>query len=88
MFGILSFLMLWPYRYDQRKGKKRSLIAIILLTGVVFGGVTELLQAYVFVGRHGNIFDFFANAAGTMTGMILFSLFMQKNIKNKKAHTE
>lgn len=88
MFGILSFLMLWPYRHDQRKGKKGSLIVIILLTGVVFGAVTELLQAYVFVGRHGNIFDFFANATGTMTGMVLFSLFMQKKHKNKKAHTE
>ncbi len=84
LFGILSFLMLWSNRQQYFESKKRSLISFVLISGTFYGGLTEILQAFVFVGRHGNIFDFFANMTGTFSGFVLFVLIIQKNNQNRK----
>jgi VanZ family protein len=84
LFGILSFLMLWSNRQQYFESKKRSLISFVLISGTIYGGLTEILQAFVFVGRHGNIFDFFANMTGTFSGFVLFVLIIQKNNQNRK----
>lgn len=84
LFGILSFLMLWSNRQQYFESKKRSLISFVLISGTIYGGLTEILQAFVFVGRHGNIFDFFANMTGTFSGFALFVLIIQKNNQNRK----
>jgi VanZ family protein len=88
MFGTLSFLMLWSNRKQYFTPHKRYYTTIVLLSGVAYGGFTELMQAYVFVRRDGNIYDFLANMAGTFLGFLFFMLLTRKKRKNKNAHSE
>jgi VanZ family protein len=50
----------------------------------LYGGLTEILQAKVFVGRDGSVFDFLANTIGSVIGIVIFMLFIRKN-KNENA---
>jgi len=84
LFGILSFLILWSNRQQYFESKKRSLVSFVLISGILYGGLTEFLQAFVFIGRNGNIFDFFANMTGTFSGFVLFVLFTQKKYQKRK----
>lgn len=88
MFGTLSFLMLWSNRKQYFTAHKRYFTAIVLLSGIAYGGFTELMQAYVFVGRYGSIYDFLANMAGTFLGFLFFVLLTRKKRKNKNAYAE
>jgi VanZ family protein len=81
IFGVFSFLVMHGSRAQYFKGNHRYVIVITLLTGIAYGGLTELLQYYVFIGRHGNYFDFYANVAGTISGVALFMLLNRKNKK-------
>jgi VanZ family protein len=52
-----------------------------------YSGFTELMQAYVFVGRYGSVFDFLANIIGSIIGISLFLLMMRKNKRGSKSFT-
>lgn len=79
MFGTFTFLVLWGYRTAYRiPAKRKRLIFISLLAGLVYGGLTEVLQNEIFVRRDGNIYDFMANTLGGGLGILLFHLFYRK----------
>lgn len=85
MFGIFTFLLFFGNRAYFLKGNQRSLSVLFIGTGIAFGGLTELLQAFVFVGRDGNYYDFFANTAGTFAGTLLFQLLLTKKLKKRNS---
>ncbi|MFA8449080.1 MAG: VanZ family protein [Bacteroidales bacterium] len=77
MFGGLSFFLLSGLSRQYQLTKFRWSFAIVcVLISIVYGGVTELLQAYVFVGRDGNIFDFLANVLGAILGSLAYGLYL------------
>jgi len=81
IFGILSYLILFGNRQQYLKYKNRSYYIIIaVLLSAVYGLITELLQYYVFIGRNANIFDFYANAIGAISGGMAYYL---QHFKNK-----
>ena len=83
MFTGLSFLTIWGYRkeYCERdKAYRVNLQLIVLLTTVTYGGITELLQAYIFNGRYGSIFDFMADVIGCILGIFIFKLVFRKKM--------
>ncbi|MDP3446315.1 MAG: VanZ family protein [Ignavibacteria bacterium] len=82
IFGVFTFLVLYGNRTQYFGSKKRFTIVLAALTGIAYGGITELLQYYLFVGRDGNIFDFLANVAGCFSGIGIFMLFFRKKVKN------
>lgn len=85
VFGVFTFLLLWGYRAQYSNSKHRSkLVWLIIILGVLYGGLTEILQANVFVGRDGSVFDFLANTIGSIIGIVIFMLFARKN-KNENA---
>lgn len=85
IFGLFTFLLLWGYRAQYRASKHRSkFVWLIIILGVLYGGITEILQAKVFVGRDGSVFDFLANTIGSIIGIVIFMLFVRKN-KNENA---
>ena len=49
---------------------------------LAYGLLTEVLQAHVFIGRHGNAFDFMADSIGALLGWIAFMLYRGKKINN------
>lgn len=84
LFGGQSFLILYAYR-DKLSDKKILIkIAIVaIVVGVVYGLLTEILQAYVFVGRNGNVYDFIADLLGALIGFLAFYLlYIKKTNRN------
>lgn len=88
MFGTLAFLIPFGYRYDyiQRDiayGKR--LLWLSLLIAAAYGGLTELLQRYVFIGRSGSLYDFYADVIGCVLGVFIFKMSYRKKMKKNRA---
>ena len=84
LFAILSFLLLWGYRklfFDVNYPHRRRLFFIISLISILYGGLTELLQKYLFINRYGSLYDFIADTIGCVIGIIIFHFLVQKKIK-------
>ncbi|MEE4259214.1 MAG: VanZ family protein [Bacteroidales bacterium] len=80
IFGILSYLLLYGNRSQYLKSKHRSyLVFTVVLISATYGLITELLQYFVFVGRSGNAFDFYANILGALVGGVAYFLQHAKN---------
>ena len=86
MFGVFAFFIMFGYRKEyceKEKAYRIKLQWITLLTVTVYGAITELLQYYVFIGRSGNKYDFFADVIGCVLGIFAFKIiFRKKMIKN------
>ena len=83
MFGVLAFFIIFGYRkeYCEREKPYRVKLQLItLLIVAVYGALTELLQKYVFIGRSGNIYDFFADVIGCLLGIFVFKIIFSKKI--------
>ena len=72
MYGILSFLLFIPF-YEQYLNnlKRLKLKVLIVLFGISFGGIMEILQENIFINRSGNWIDFYANTVGAILGVLL-----------------
>ena len=84
LFAILSFLLLWGYRklfFDVTYPHRRRLFFIISLISILYGGLTELLQKYLFINRYCSLYDFIADTIGCVIGIIIFHFLVQKKIK-------
>ena len=53
-------------------------LILLLLIGIMFGAITEILQAKVFVNRHGSVYDFLANIIGCLVGLAIYSYKVKK----------
>ncbi len=85
MFGSFTYLILWGLRSTYKDTTKRKrLILFTIVLGTVYGGVTEILQRELFVGRDGNIFDFLANTLGGIIGILLFHMQYRKKTSQFK----
>ena len=86
MFGVFAFLVIFGYRkeYCERgKAYRIKLQLITLLVSMSYAALTEILQRYVFIGRCGSIYDFFADVIGCVLGIFIFKIiFRKKMIKN------
>ena len=70
---ILVFLLWFAISPDRKVNWRRAAVWWILLVMVWYGAFDEWLQTRV--GRNGDVADFLADLAGTLTGLILFSFF-------------
>jgi len=70
---LLVFLLWFAIRPGKRVNWRKAAVWWILFVAVWYGVIDELLQGYV--GRSCDIMDFFANLAGALTGLILFTFF-------------
>lgn len=79
IFGIQVILILYGVGVQFLNAKKRYVINwIIVLSTLLFAMLTEVLQAYVFIGRHGNVYDFLADAVGVGIGFLAYYLLILK----------
>lgn len=49
-----------------------------LLIGILFSGITEIMQGFIFIQRSADLMDYLANSAGVLGGWWFFRLFIQK----------
>ncbi len=84
MFSIFVLLLNIGFKKQYTSAKQRFIyIVVSLLIGLIFSGLTEILQRFIFVGRNGNIYDFAANSAGCFLGVLFFYVFFRKYFKKK-----
>ncbi len=86
MFACFAFSVIVGYRKEfceSGKSYRIKLQWVTLLIAISYGALTEVLQAYVFKGRCGSIYDFFADVIGCVLGIFVFKIiFRKKMIKN------
>jgi VanZ family protein len=71
---ILTFLLWSVVSGDRKVNWRRAVPWLVLFVILVYGILDEWLQGYV-AGRSCDVRDFFVDVAGTLTGLILFSVF-------------
>ncbi len=85
IFMVQVFLVLLAYNKQYLLGYKRLFYTwsiVIIIT--VFALLTEVLQAYVFIGRDGNVYDFVADFAGVLVGLLAYNLCNKKKFAKHK----
>jgi VanZ family protein len=88
IFLVLTVLMLYGAPPRQSAAPGPFWLAFISIgTGVVFGGLTELLQAYIFVWRQASVYDFIADAAGSIAGYVLYKQVLIKHFGKYMNHS-
>ncbi|MBI9036706.1 MAG: VanZ family protein [Bacteroidales bacterium] len=86
MFAVLVFLfMIANSKQYNYRNKRYYYIIGSLFISIFLGALTEILQKFVFIGRHANIYDFYANTLGCFLGIILFFIVQKKIIKKIKS---
>ena len=86
MFAVFAFSIVFGYRkeYCERdKAYRLRLLLITLLISITYGALTEILQTHLFRGRHGNIYDFFADVIGCLLGIFIFTIIFRKKMIKK-----
>ena len=80
---MMFFAMAFAYHIDFRRGKKpvdeARLMGWIFVSLSAFGGLIELAQWKMRMGRSGDWYDLLADIAGTVYGIILAWLISAKN---------
>jgi len=86
MFAVLVLLfMIANTKQFNYKNKRYYYIISSLFFSIFLGALTEILQKFVFIGRHANVYDFLANTLGCFLGIILFFIVQKKIIKKNKS---
>ncbi len=80
---MMFFAMAFAYHFDFRRGKKpvdeARLMGWIFVSLSAFGGLIELAQWNMRMGRSGDWYDLLADIAGAVYGIILAWLISAKN---------
>lgn len=83
IFGVQAFLLLTAFLEQDLSSQNRFVFRSIILSGTIFFALlTEVLQAYVFIGRNGNVYDFIADVAGVGVGFLAYILLNKKKKAN------
>lgn len=83
IFGVQAFLLLTAFHEQDLSSQNRFVFRSIILSGTIFFALlTEVLQAYVFIGRNGNVYDFIADVAGVGVGFLAYILLNKKKKAN------
>ena len=79
MYAVFVGLTLIGLKKHYREEPlKKHHYYVILGIGIAFGGITEVLQDHVFIGRDGNFFDFYADIFGCLIGLIVYLVYQRK----------
>ena len=88
MFAGFAFAMIWGYRkpfVEKGSTYRVKAIFIAILIGITYGVLTEIMQETLIPGRTGSVYDWIADATGSVFGAIL-ALFLfrgRNNLKNE-----
>ena len=86
MFAVFAFMVIFGYRKEYCEKEKTYRIKlqwITLAVTILYGALTEIMQAYIFRGRYGSLYDFLADVIGCILGVFFFKIiFRKKMIKN------
>ena len=82
-FALLTFLILSGSLQQYLDSQRRYLYVVVAVGfSLAYGLLTEVLQTHVWIGRHGNAYDFIADGIGAFAGWLAFVIMYGKKIKN------
>jgi len=70
LFAPFSFL--WISYFSRKFNSIKWSVILVVILGMFYATVTELLQVYVFIGRSGNFPDAIADFIGAIIGITYF----------------
>lgn len=75
MFAVLGWFLLHALG-SEVKGR----VAWTLLLGAAYGGLIEVYQAVMPIGRSGDVIDGFADAIGILLAVVVFQVFRRRSV--------
>jgi len=75
VFAVLGTLMVFGAKRSAKTQLTRNTILIIILLGVFYGALTELLQGWLFPTRYMSLSDFIADGLGAILGTVFAFLY-------------
>lgn len=84
MYFVLSAAFCYDSREKMRRHKYMSPMLKCIGMASILGILTELGQEYLTDYRSGDIYDFFADAAGSILGAISATYMLRRNKTNRK----
>ena len=88
MYLGFAFITLWGYRKPYQENgdtyRKKSLW-IVLAISIAFGALTEVMQETLIPTRTGSIYDWIADAIGSIFGVTIYYFFhrSRNNLQNQ-----
>ena len=88
MFAGFSFITVWGYRQPfQERGEayRKKLLWVVIVIGIVYGALTEVMQEAFIPLRYGSVYDWIADLLGSIIGAIIVYFFLRdrNNLKNE-----
>lgn len=85
MFAVLAFLLVRSWKFHNSNVKIKSLVFIVIIC-LLYGGLMEYLQSLSNGRRDGDVLDWFADVAGSISGVLFarttcLSLFFSHKIR-------
>ncbi len=75
-FFVLSFLFSMSLHFQEIFSKnKKNIILVVMVLASIYGGLTEIIQAYV-PGRSCEFIDWLFDIGGVLLGILAFKLFI------------
>ena len=85
LFLIFVLLLIYGYTKQYRFNILNHYSFVLsIISGVLYGGITEILQGSVFQGRTTDFFDFLADIAGCFSGLFIALLLRHKFLQSQK----
>jgi len=81
---ILACFMLYEYKQQYLQIPIRLLARRVIIIGISYGIVIELLQRWTTTYRIFDIWDIFANITGTICGALIIIIFFKKTNKYER----
>ncbi len=72
IFAVFAFLLIYGLNKQSTAFCQKYQYTIALLAGVIYSAGTELLQHIYISSRSGEFWDFLANLAGCVVGLLVF----------------
>jgi len=80
LFLVFSiFLASDARRFFHVSSVEKNVTVIVILTGIITGLLTELVQYYVIAARSGSVLDFIADIIGILVGFCLYIMVAGKS---------
>ncbi|MFO7723794.1 MAG: VanZ family protein [Bacteroidales bacterium] len=80
LFAVFALLQTAWHRSGKRITSFSNMALVIILSGIIFGCLTELLQSFLPVQRDASWSDFLADIAGVLTGFAAGITLFRKQI--------
>ncbi|MGE5424020.1 MAG: VanZ family protein [Syntrophothermus sp.] len=78
LFGVLTLFIFVDLSRRNNKPSHKNRVLTGILISAALGGIIELVQAGMNMGRQGSVYDFIADIAGALMGWAVIHFFLAR----------